>query len=102
MAPPKPDNERGHWESSVIVELNGDILAAGDSDWMDWRRFDCGRVGAPFAEALRARARAALAAEFADTKIPVIKDPRMCRLLRFWAPVFDEAEWSARAVLTVR
>jgi hypothetical protein len=102
MAPPKPDNERGHWESSVIMELNGDVLAAGDSDWTDWRKFDSGRIRQPFADGLRARAKATLMAEFADARIPVIKDPRMCRLMRFWAPVFEEAGWSARAVLPLR
>ena len=102
MTPPKPDNERGYWESSVIMELNGDVLAAGDSDWTDWRKFDCGRIGGPFVDGLRARAKAALIAEFADARIPVIKDPRMCRLMGFWAPVFEEAGWSARAVLPLR
>ena len=26
----------------------------------------------------------------------------MCRLMRFWAPVFEEADWSVRAVLPIR
>ena len=26
----------------------------------------------------------------------------MCRLMRFWTPVFEEAEWSVRAVLPLR
>ena len=61
------------------MEMNGDVLAAGDSDWTDWRKFDCCRIGGPFVDGLRARAKAALIAEFADARIPVIKDPRMCR-----------------------
>ncbi len=102
MMAPQLDNERGFWESSVIMEMNGDVLAAGDSDWTDWRKFDCCRIGGPFVDGLRARAKAALIAEFADARIPVIKDPRMCRLMRFWAPVFEEAGWSTRAVLPLR
>jgi hypothetical protein len=102
MTPPTPDNERGYWESSAIMELNGDVLAAADSDWMDWRKFDCSRIGGPFADGLRARAKATLMAEFGDARIPVIKDPRMCRLMRFWALVFEEVGWSARAILPLR
>lgn len=102
MMAPQSDNERGYWESSVIMEMNGDVLAAGDSDWTDWRKFDCGHIGGPFVDGLRARAKATLIAEFADARIPVIKDPRMCRLMRFWAPVFEEAGWSTRAVLPLR
>jgi len=34
---PNADNEKGHWESRVITDLNDAILAAGDSDWKDWR-----------------------------------------------------------------
>ena len=63
MMAPQPDNERGYWESSVIMEMNGDVLAAGDSDWTDWRKFDCGRIGGPFVDGLRARAKATLIAE---------------------------------------
>jgi hypothetical protein len=102
MVPPQPDNERGYWESSVIVDLNSEVLAAGDSDWLDWRKFDCSRIRELFADGLRAHAKATLLAEFANAEIPVIKDPRMCRLLRFWAPVFVAAGWSARAVLPLR
>ena len=35
MMPPQPDNERGFWESPVIMALNDDVLAAGDSGWTD-------------------------------------------------------------------
>jgi glycosyltransferase involved in cell wall biosynthesis len=98
----KGDNERGFWESSVLVALNDEILAAGGSNWQDWRAFDLGRIDASSVVALRARAKTALASEFGDDDLPIIKDPRMCRLMRFWAPVFEEAECSVRAVLPLR
>ena len=44
----------------------------------------------------------ALASEFGDIGLPVVKDPRMCRLMRFWAPVFGEAKCSVRALLPLR
>lgn len=98
----QPDNERGYWESPVIMALNDDVLAAGGSDWTDWRQFDYDRIGGSTEEALRARAKATLIAEFGAGRVPIIKDPRMCRLMRFWTPVFEEAGWSTRIVLPLR
>jgi lipopolysaccharide biosynthesis protein len=103
LLPPVPDNnEKGFWESSVLMALNDEILAAGGSNWRDWRAFDIGRIDANAALALRVRAKTALASEFGGAELPIIKDPRMCRLMRFWAPVFQESGWSVRAVLPLR
>jgi hypothetical protein len=99
---PNADNERGYWESRVIVDLNNAILAAAGSDWKDWRKFDLNKIDALEANALRARATGALAEEFGDVGLAVVKDPRMCRLMPFWGPVFAEARWSVRALLPIR
>jgi hypothetical protein len=102
LMPPSETNERGHWESNVIVELNDDILAAAGSEWQDWRPFDVSRIDSQTMAVLRMRARAALAGEYGDASLPIIKDPRMCRLMGFWAPVFDEAGWSVCVILPLR
>jgi hypothetical protein len=102
LLPPQPDNERGFWESSVLAALDDEILTAGGSHWRDWRAFDPGQIDLEAAVALHARAKAALASEFNEAGLPIIKEPRMCRLMRFWAPVFEEAQWSVRAVLPLR
>jgi hypothetical protein len=99
---PNADNERGFWESPVVVDLNDAILAAGGSDWKDWRRFNFAKIHKVEADALRARAKEALAEEFGDVGFAVVKDPRMCRLMPFWRPVFADAKWSVRALLPIR
>ena len=99
---PNADNEKGYWESRVITDLNDAILAAGDSDWKDWREFELDKIDALEADALHARAKAALAGEFGHVGLAVLKDPRMCRLMPFWGRVFDEAKWSVRALLPIR
>jgi hypothetical protein len=99
---PSADNERGYWESRVIGDLNDAILAAGGSNWKDWRKFDVDKIEALEADALRARAKDALAQEFGDVGFAVVKDPRICRLMPFWGPVFAEAKWSVRALLPIR
>jgi hypothetical protein len=40
LLPPADDNPKGFWESSVLMSLNDQILAAGRSHWDDWREFD--------------------------------------------------------------
>jgi hypothetical protein len=102
LLPPQLDNPKGFWESSVLVTLNDDILAAGGSDWQDWRAFDPARIDPPARLALHARARSALADEFGDASLPIVKDPRMCRLMPFWSSVFHEADWSVRPLLQLR
>ena len=36
---PGEDNPRGFWESQVLMGVNDRLLAAGGSNWRDWRRF---------------------------------------------------------------
>jgi hypothetical protein len=84
------------------VDLNDAILAAGGSNWRDWRKFSPEQMDGAVADALRARAKAALIDEFIGASLLVIKDPRICRLMPFWAPVFAEAEWSVCALLPIR
>ena len=86
---PNVNNEKGYCESSVIKALNDAILAAGGSDWKDWRKFDLDKIDALAANALRARAKRALVGEFGGVGLAVMKDPRICRLMAFWRPVFD-------------
>ncbi|MGC2785579.1 MAG: hypothetical protein WA397_17445 [Roseiarcus sp.] len=99
---PAPCNERGFWESPLIMALNDEILEAAGSHWADCRPFDHGRLAQPVASELRARAAATLISEFGETERPVVKDPRMCRLLDFWEPVFKDVGWSTRVVLPIR
>ena len=99
---PNAGNESGFWESSVIVDLNDAILAAGGSDWRDWRSFDLDAIDDQKADAFRAHAKAALSEEFGQGGLAVVKDPRMCRLMPFWAQVFHEANCSLHAVLPLR
>jgi hypothetical protein len=96
------DNEKGFWESTVFKDLNDEILTAGGSDWRDWRSFDPGRMDCDAVTALRARAKSALAEEFGDARLAIFKDPRMCRLMPFWSPVFREADWLVSPILQVR
>jgi hypothetical protein len=58
--------------------------------------------GSPALEALRADAVRIVASEFADSRVSVLKDPRMCRLLPFWRDVLEDAGFTLGAALMVR
>ena len=102
LMPPTEDNPKGYWESTLLETLNGEILAAGGSRWEDWRQFDPTRIDAAAVFALKGRAKSALAGEFGEARLAIVKDPRMCRLMPFWSSVFREANWSVRPVLQLR
>jgi hypothetical protein len=95
-------NERGYFESYVIVPLNDDILASAGTTWDDWREFNpkwyCSNQVGHF----RRRAREAFELEFQNAPLPVVKDPRSCRFFPFWRSVYEEMGLSPRVVIPVR
>ena len=81
---PASDNPEGFWESRSIMDLNDEILESAGSAWDDWRAFDAGWYTSPIADEYRERAQTVLREEFGDSRLFVMKDPRTCRLLKFW------------------
>lgn len=82
--------------------LNDEILASNHTSWDDWCRFKPSWYHKRSHKYFRNKAKKALTEEFAQTEFPLIKDPRMCRLMPFWASVFEEMEWTPRFLLPVR
>lgn len=103
LMPPSPDNnETGFWESQALVDLHDEILKAMGSSWNDV----CGLPEAWFESAaaagFRERLAAVLAAEYGDAALFVVKDPRLCRLVRLWLPVLAAGGIVPRVVVPVR
>lgn len=96
---PGEDNPRGFWESAVLMEINDRILAAGGSDWRDWRRFS---PQPGLLETFRLEAAQRLAEEFDGHALIVLKDPRICRFFPFWRSVLEEQGYEPRIVSPVR
>ena len=81
-------NPRGYGEHGGVVAIHDRFLAAQGLRWDDPRRpgeFE----GAAAAEA-RGALRELLLREFADAPLFAVKDPRLCRLLPLWRPLWDE------------
>jgi hypothetical protein len=83
-------NDRGFWESPAIFGIHDELMHTLDSSWDD-----------PFPLADRwletGAARQAkrliverLAKDFADSRLFVVKDPRLGRLLPLWLEILDE------------
>ena len=85
----KPDNAAGFWESRPIVELNDEMLASAGSCWDDWRPFERDWFESAAAVPFRDRAVEVLRQEYSESRLFVLKDPRICRLLPFWTDVLS-------------
>ena len=75
-----------HWEPERLVHLHEAMLEEAGSRWDDWRAFDPTSLGSRLDHYTR-RIKTILAEEYGDTKLTVIKDPRMCR----FAPLYKDA-----------
>jgi hypothetical protein len=102
LLPTAPDNPRGFWESRDLVAIHDELLAAAGSSWDDWSRIEPGALPGATAARLRARLLAFLAEHFDASRLFVLKDPRMCRLVPFWRGVLQEFHADVRVVIPVR
>ena len=99
---PKRGNVLGFWESQTITDLNEEILASAHSFWEDWRPFSRSWYSSPPAEAFQHRARQLIRDEFGDSRLFVLKDPRLCRLLPFWLQAFDALNVQVHVISPIR
>ena len=83
------DNVAGFWESQSVADLNQEILASAGSSWDDWRPFPRDWYESPVAGEFRERAVTIVQSEFGGSRLFVLKDPRVCRLLEFWIEIVD-------------
>lgn len=84
-------NLAGHWESTPVCRLDDRILASAGTDWDDWLELNPGWLKSPKAEEFREQALSVLQDEFAASRLFVLKDPRICRLVPFWLGVLEDA-----------
>jgi hypothetical protein len=95
-------NEAGHWESTPICRLNDRILESAGSDWQDWRAINSEWWQSSKSKKFRQEAIALLSSEFGESRLFVLKDPRICRLMPFWVETLQEAGIKPVAILPQR
>ena len=95
-------NERGHWESQRINELNNELLASAGSRWDDWEAINPSWYASPLYAKYFERARETLKSEFPSAPLFVIKDPRFCRLMDLWLNVIESLDAQPLVVMPIR
>jgi hypothetical protein len=95
-------NDLGFWEPERLVQLHEELLASAGSRWDDWREIKPDWYGTPVAAQFKARANQLLDEEFGNAPLFVFKDPRNCRIARFWLDIFAERGIVPKIVLPIR
>ncbi len=95
-------NEAGHWESAPIVAFNDTLLESAGSDWEDWTAVSPDWFASSRADQYKSAATTLLEEEFGESRLMVVKDPRICRLLPFWLDVMTGSGYSPRLIIPVR
>ena len=95
-------NVSGYWESAPIAALNDALLESAGSSWDDWERFNPDWFASPAAGEFRERAQALLEDEYPASRLFVLKDPRICRLLPFWCEAIRQFGAEPRIAIPLR
>jgi glycosyltransferase involved in cell wall biosynthesis len=103
LHPPGFDNPKGFWEDSEVLAINEDLLKAINSSYDQLDLAWDGVSGDQEAiNDLRIRATTLLGERLTAHAIWGFKDPRTCRLIRFWRPIIESSGAECRVVLALR
>jgi hypothetical protein len=103
LMPPTDANERGYYEHIDVVNLHDRLMLALDASWdetgplpREWW------LHHPRADAYREELLNLLRRDFASAPLWGIKDPRLCRLLPWWEPVWKELDTTPVFLIVLR
>ncbi|MBK9020718.1 MAG: hypothetical protein IPL72_12210 [Sulfuritalea sp.] len=103
LHPPGFDNPKGFWEDSEVVAINEDLLKATNSSYDQLALAWDGVSGdEESVNDLRIRATTLLGERLATHPVWGFKDPRTCRLIRFWKPIIESCGAECRVVIALR
>jgi GT2 family glycosyltransferase len=102
LMPASSDNEAGFFESNDLMNIHDDLLESAGSDWQDWRAFNSDWYTSPAAPVFKERVLDVLRHDYADSRLFVIKDPRVCRFFPFWHGVLEEFGAAPAVAIPVR
>ena len=81
---PGVGNDAGHWESSDLVVIHDDMLAAAGTSWHDWRAVNPDWITSATAESAKQRLLAVIRNDYTGSSLFAVKDPRICRFVMIW------------------
>ncbi|MDZ4728856.1 MAG: hypothetical protein SH820_02815 [Xanthomonadales bacterium] len=97
------DNPTGFWEDQSVLEINDQLLACQGSGYvrlaLAWEQFE----NEEEVSRLKSKATQLVSKKMIECKgIWGFKDPRTCRLLSFWAEIFQSLECKVSYVIALR
>ncbi|GJD62338.1 sulfotransferase family protein [Methylobacterium frigidaeris] len=90
LPPPNESNKKGFFESTKILEFHHRLLHSVGTTWFDWSKIPTAWYETAECEQFRHELKDIIAAEFDSSGAMIIKDPRICRIVPFWASVLDD------------
>jgi len=95
-------NPLGYWESSAFADFHDRLLAAAGTAWDLWSEISLDAMDPTTLASFEEEFRTLLGQEFGAAPLVVVKDPRICRLVRFWIQQLEAAAIDVRPVLIGR
>ena len=102
LMPATDANEKGHWEHEEIVRAHDSLLSSLGSWWDDDEPLPSDWVGRDVTREARSQLLGILERDFAQIPLFGMKDPRMCRLMPLWFPIFQTLRVEPHFALVVR
>jgi O-antigen biosynthesis protein len=102
LMPASPDNPKGYFEHQDIVAVHDGLLSAIGSRWDSVRPMPSGWADSAAAETARTALGQILLRDFAGRTLWGLKDPRLCRLMPLWRPLFQTLPIEPRYILMMR
>jgi hypothetical protein len=102
MPPAKDNNEAGFWEPLHLAHLHDRFLSEAHSSWDDWRAFNPADLEPRRLGEIRNEIKKLISEEFGGSKLFVLKDPRICRFVRFYQELLADIGIEARFVIPYR
>jgi len=98
---PSRYNPKGYFEHPEIVALHDELLRALGSRWDDYLPLPSSWTETEVVGEIRSSLVGILKRDF-ETSLLGFKDPRLCRLMPLWLPIFETPRTELHFVLTVR
>jgi hypothetical protein len=83
-------NPEGYFEPREIAAIHDLILKSVGSSWLDWRPLPIQWFRSDAATPFMADLTAAFDVDFHKSELPLLKDPRLCRLFHVWRDMFAQ------------
>lgn len=93
-------NPKGFFEAAQVARLNDRLLNGADLTWENWHPLPPAHE--PPQKDVYQAAVDLVTAEFCESPLIALKDPRICRLVPFWDASLRQAGYQPSYILTVR